>query len=66
MTVKSVSVSPLLCTYATRPTNPIPGQIVCVTDCNTQVWGANCAGSGTYKVLAWFSPAANNWTVFAK
>jgi hypothetical protein len=42
----------------------IAGQITYVTDSTTNTWGANIAGGGTNKVLAFFD--GSNWTVAGK
>ncbi len=57
-----LALSPL--TFATLPAAPAAGTICYITDCNTNVWGANAAGGGTNKVLVWWN--GTNWTVFAK
>jgi hypothetical protein len=51
-------------TFATLPSSPVAGMQRYITDCNTVVWGANAAGSGTNKVMVWYN--GTNWTVMGK
>lgn len=51
-------------TFATLPASPTVGTIAYVSDSNTVVWGANVAGGGANKILAWYN--GTNWTVVGK
>lgn len=39
-------------------------QLAVITDSNTNTWGANVAGGGSFTVLAWWN--GTNWTVIGK
>jgi hypothetical protein len=49
--------------FASLPT-PSEGMIASVNNSNTAVWGANIAGGGANKVLAYYN--GTNWTVAGK
>lgn len=50
--------------FSTLPATPTLGWIAVITDSNTNVWGANVAGGGANKILAWYN--GTNWTVLGK
>lgn len=48
-------------TFAKVPAHPLIGQLVNISDSNTNTWGATVAGGGTDRVLARWN--GTNWTV---
>lgn len=45
-------------TFATLPTNALPGWQAYITDCNTGAWGAVAAGGGAVHALVWCNGTA--------
>jgi hypothetical protein len=50
--------------FANLPGSPVAGMTACITDSNTNTWGATIAGGGANTVLAWYN--GSNWTVTGK
>lgn len=50
--------------FAQLPAAPTVGMISCVSDCNTNAWGAVAAAGGANKVLVFYN--GTGWSVIGK
>jgi len=60
----TTSVRGTAVTFANRPSTPVEGMMLGITDSTTDTWGATITGGGSLHVLAYYN--GTNWTVFGK